>query len=355
MFRILFLLLLLSIAAVSGGSYWLYKNHLTAPLPLQKDLHYTVESGATLYQIAADLRAQGLFNYPAALAWVTLARYEKRAHLIKVGEYLIPKSTTPQQFLDILIAGKTIQYSLSFPEGWNFRQLMAAVRKHPKIAQTLGDIDNKTIMAKLGWGEMHPEGRFFPDTYFFPSGTTDVEFLQRAYKMMEKELMAAWENRRDDLPFNTPYEALILASIVEKETGVAEERPLIASVFVQRLKKNMLLQTDPTVIYALGAGFDGNIRKRDLKVKSPYNTYVNQGLPPTPIAMPGRAALQAAVNPVDSQALFFVAKGDGSHYFSATYREHQCAVIEFQLKDKSPRRYRSQCRKYPSCAVCRRP
>ncbi|OAD21585.1 aminodeoxychorismate lyase [Candidatus Thiomargarita nelsonii] len=355
MFRILFLLLLLSIAAASGGGYWLYKNHLTAPLPLQKDLHYTVESGATLHQIAADLRAQGLLNYPAALAWVTLARYEKRAHLIKLGEYLIPKSTTPQQLLDILIAGKTIQYSLSFPEGWNFRQLMAAVRKHPKIVQTLGDIDNKTIMAKLGWEEMHPEGRFFPDTYLFPTGTTDVEFLQRAYKMMEKELMAAWENRGDNLPFNTPYEALILASIIEKETGVGEERPLIASVFVQRLKKNMLLQTDPTVIYALGTAFDGNIRKRDLKVKNPYNTYVNKGLPPTPIAMPGRAALQAAVNPVDSQALYFVAKGDGSHYFSATYREHRCAVIEFQLKEKSPRRYRSQCRKYPSCAVCRRP
>jgi UPF0755 protein len=341
MFRILFLLLLLSIVAASGGGYWLYKNYLTAPLPLHKDLHYTVESGATLHQVAADLKAQGLLNYPAALAWVRLAHYQKRAPLIKAGEYLVPKSTTPQELLDIFIAGKTIQYSLSFPEGWNFQQLMAAVRKHPQIVQTLGD--NKSIMAKLGWGEMHPEGRFFPDTYLFPRGTTDVEFLQRAYKMMEKELMAAWDNRRDDLPLKTPYEALILASIIEKETGVAEERPLIASVFVRRLKKNMLLQTDPTVIYALGAAFDGNIRKRDLKVKSPYNTYVKKGLPPTPIAMPGRAALQAAVNPADSQALYFVAKGDGSHYFSATYQEHQCAVIEYQLKEKSSRR---QCRKY---------
>lgn len=354
MFRILFLLLLLFMTAVSSGGYWLYKYHLTAPFPLITDLRYTVEPNTTLSQIAIDLMDKRLLNYPTALAWVTLARWQKRAHKIKAGEYLIEVGTTPQQFLDDMIAGKTTQHSLTLPEGWNFQQVMTAVRQHPQLIPTLSkDDDPATIMAKLGWSNQHPEGRFYPDTYLFPTGTTDVEFLQRAYKMMKKELSAAWEKRSDNLPLNNAYEALILASIIEKETAVAEERPLIASVFVQRLKKNMLLQTDPTVIYALGDAYDGNIRKQDLKVNSPYNTYVKKGLPPTPIAMPGRAALQAAVSPAQDDALFFVAKGDGSHYFSDSYKEHECAVIEYQLKEKSPRRYRSRCRKYPSCAACR--
>ncbi len=340
--------------AISCGGYWLYKYRLTAPLPLYEDVRYTVPSNSTLRQVAIELMDEGLLDYPTALAWVSLARFQKKAHRIKAGEYLIEEGTTPQQLLDIMIAGKTIQHTLTIPEGWNFRQMMAAVRKHPELVQTLGDIDNAAIMAKLGWKKRHPEGRFYPDTYHFPTGTTDVKFLQRAYKIMETELKAAWEKRSDDLPLKTPYEALILASIIEKETGAAEERPLIARVFVRRLEKNMRLQTDPTVIYALGEAFDGNIRKRDLRIKNPYNTYVYKGLPPTPIAMPGRAAIHAAVNPVESDALYFVAKGNGSHQFSATYREHRCAVIEYQLKNKSPRRYRSQCRKYPRCAACRR-
>ncbi|RKZ38316.1 MAG: endolytic transglycosylase MltG [Gammaproteobacteria bacterium] len=353
MFRILFLLLLLFITAISCGGYWIYKYQLIAPLPLYDDLHYTVPPNATLRQVAIDLMDQGLMNYSTALAWFSLARWQKRAHLIKVGEYIIPKDTTPQQLLDILIAGKNIQYSLTIPEGWNFRQLIAAIHKHPNIVETLDNIKYQAIMAKLGWADQHPEGRFYPDTYFFPTGTTDVEFLQRAYKMMQKELKAVWEKRRDDLPLKTPYEALILASIVEKETAVVEERPLIAGVFVRRLEKKMRLQTDPTVIYGLGDAYNGNIRKSDLKRNNPYNTYLNKGLPPTPIAMPGRAALYAAVNPAEGDALFFVAKGNqGHHYFSATYKEHACAVIEYQLKGKSSR-YQSQCKKYPSCAACR--
>lgn len=339
MLRTLFLFLLLFMTAISCGGYWLYKYRLTAPLPLYEDVRYTVPSNSTLRQVAIELMDEGLLDYPTALAWVSLARFQKKAHRIKAGEYLIEEGTTPQQLLDIMIAGKTIQHTLTIPEGWNFRQMMAAVRKHPELVQTLGDIDNAAIMAKLGWKKRHPEGRFYPDTYHFPTGTTDVKFLQRAYKIMETELKAAWEKRSDDLPLKTPYEALILASIIEKETGAAEERPLIARVFVRRLEKNMRLQTDPTVIYALGEAFDGNIRKRDLRIKNPYNTYVYKGLPPTPIAMPGRAAIHAAVNPVESDALYFVAKGNGSHQFSATYREHRCAVIEYQLKNKSPRRF----------------
>ena len=354
MLRTLFLLLLLFITAATCGGYWIYKYHLTTPLPQYEDLRYTVPNNATLSQVAKDLMDKELLNYPVALAWFTLARYQKKAHLIKAGEYVIPKGTTPQQFLEIIISGKGVQHSLTIPEGWNFRKMMMAIRNHKHLVPTLNNLDNNAIMAKLGWPNQHPEGRFYPDTYFFPTGTTDVQFLRRAYKMMDRELKMVWKKRHDNLPLKTPLEALILASIVEKETALAEERPLIAGVFIRRLKRKMRLQTDPTVIYALGEKYDGNIRKRDLRVRSPYNTYVNRGLPPTPIAMPGRAALYAAVNPADGKALFFVAKGnDGSHYFSATNKEHECAVIEYQLKGKSPR-YKKQCRKYPSCAACRR-
>ncbi|HEW97571.1 MAG TPA: endolytic transglycosylase MltG, partial [Beggiatoa sp.] len=227
MLRTLFLFLLLFMTAISCGGYWLYKYRLTAPLPLYEDVRYTVPSNSTLRQVAIELMDEGLLDYPTALAWVSLARFQKKAHRIKAGEYLIEEGTTPQQLLDIMIAGKTIQHTLTIPEGWNFRQMMAAVRKHPELVQTLGDIDNAAIMAKLGWKKRHPEGRFYPDTYHFPTGTTDVKFLQRAYKIMETELKAAWEKRSDDLPLKTPYEALILASIIEKETGAAEERPLI--------------------------------------------------------------------------------------------------------------------------------
>jgi UPF0755 protein len=354
MLRFLFLLLVLFMTTFSAGAYWLYKYHLTAPMTLYEDLHYRVEPNSTLSEVAKNLMEDEIMDYPTALAWLTLARFQKRAHLIKAGEYLIPVGTTPQQFLDILIAGKAIQHTLTIPEGWNFRQMMTAIRQHPRLVHTLKVADNTAIMKTLGKPEQHPEGRFFPDTYHFPSRTTDVEFLQRAYHQMEIELETAWQKRQENLPITTPEEALILASIIEKETGVTEERPLIAKVFINRLKKNMLLQTDPTIIYGLGESFDGNLRTRDLKDKdNSYNTYVHEGLPPTPIALPGRASLLAAVNPVKSDALYFVAKGDGSHYFSRTYQEHKCAIIEYQLKGKSPRRYRSYCRKNPRCAACR--
>lgn len=354
MFRILFLLLLLFMAIVGGGGYWLYKYRLTVPLPLFNDIHYIVEPNVTLSEVAKNLMEKGLLDYPTALAWVNLARFQKRAHLIKAGEYRVPVGTTPQQLLDIMISGKTIQYTLTIPEGWNFYQLMTAVRAHPQLIQTLdGSSSDDVIMEKLGWPKQHPEGRFYPDTYLFPTRTTDVEFLQRAYKAMQAKLKAAWKQRDQDLPLKSPDEALVLASLIEKETAVAEERSLIAGVFIRRLKKNMLLQTDPTVIYALGKTFDGNIRKQDLKMDNPYNTYINKGLPPTPIAMPGKSALEAAVKPKSGDTLFFVAKGDGSHYFSTTYEEHECAVIEYQLKAKSLNRYYNQCKIYPNCAACR--
>lgn len=322
--------------------YGIYHYYLLAPLAITKELRYTLPTHSNLSQVAQELMQQELLNYPSALTWVILARVQNKAHKIRAGEYAIPVGTTPQALLEIFIEGKTIQYELTLVEGWNFHQIMSAIHAHPHLIHTLVGLDDAAIMAKLGWPHQHPEGRFFPDTYLFPTGTSDVTCLQRAYHKMTLELNAAWEKRRKNVPLKTPYDALILASIVEKETAVPNERPLIAGVFLQRLQKNMLLQTDPTVIYALGTHYDGNIRKQDLKIDNPYNTYVNPGLPPTPIAMPGRAALQATLNPNDTQALYFVAKGDGSHYFSASYAEHQCAIIEYQLKNELPGR----CKQY---------
>lgn len=338
--RTFILLIILLLTAAGSGGYWFYEYRLQTPLPLLNDWHYTLSPKTNLSQVAIDLIDKELLSYPAALTWVTLARLQGRAHQIKAGIYTIPVKTTPQEFLDILIKGKTSQNTLTIPEGWNFRQLVAALHNNQQLVHTLEGLNDTDIMARLGLSNQHPEGLFYPDTYYFPKGTTDLAFLQRAYEMMQAELTAAWAKRSSDLPFKKPYEALILASIVEKETGKAQERPLIAGVFVRRLKTGMRLQTDPTVIYALGTAFDGNIRKEDLNVDSPYNTYRNKGLPPTPIALPGRDALLAAVKPADGDSLYFVAKGDGSHYFSSTLSEHECAVLEYQLKNKAPERYK---------------
>lgn len=344
MIRTFILFILLVVIALGSGGFWIYQYRLNAPLPLLNDWHYTLRANTNLSQVAMDLMEQGLLDYPSALTWVTLARIRQEAHKIKAGEYAVSVGTTPQEFLDILISGKSVQYSLTIPEGWNFRQLMTAIHKHPNLRHTLKGLDDKAIMEKLGIPNQHPEGHFYPDTYLFPNRFSDIEFLQRAYRKMEKELTKAWNKRQKNLPLKTPEEALILASIIEKETGVAKERREIAGVFIRRLQKDMRLQTDPTVIYALGETFDGNIKKSDLKMDSPYNTYVNKGLPPTPIALPGRKALEAAVNPAKGKALFFVAKGNetGEHHFSASLSEHECAVDKYQRKKEIA----SHCRQF---------
>lgn len=350
--KIIIMLLILVIVAISAGGYWIYENQLKKPLPLFNELSYTIHPNMSLSKVAMELMDKGLMNYPTALTWVTLARIQEKARKIKAGEYAIPVNTTPLELLELFVNGKTVQHIFTFPEGWSFRQLMSAIHDSPYLVHTLKDLDSDEIMAKLGHPNQHPEGHFYPDTYHFPTGTTDVEFLQRAYKVMQNTLEDVWKQKNRDLPFDSPEEALILASIIEKETGKAEERPLIAGVFVRRLQKGMLLQTDPTVIYALAEKFDGDIRKKDLRIDSPYNTYRNKGLPPTPIAMPGRDALLAAVQPADGSELFFVAKGNGEHYFSSTLAEHECAVIAYQLKGKSSR-YDTQCKRYPNCWACR--
>jgi UPF0755 protein len=216
-------------------------------------------------------------------------------------------------------------------EGWTFRQLLSALRRHEAVRDTLDGLSDEAIMARLGYPGKHPEGRFLPETYQFPRGTSDLEFLRRAYDGMQRALAAAWQGRAEDLPLDSPHEALVLASIVEKETGLASERARIAGVFVRRLRRGMRLQTDPTVIYGLGEAFDGNLRRRDLAADTPYNTYTRAGLPPTPICLPGKAAIEAVMHPAHGTSLYFVARGDGSHQFSDTLEAHNRAVQKYQL------------------------
>ena len=314
-----------------GWAWMEYQEFRATPLRIpQGSLIYEVPRGATLAAVARDLEAAGLIGNAHYLAWY--GRYTGQAHRIRAGEYRLTDTLNPDALLALLVSGRSVQYQLTLLEGWNIRQVRAAVAAHEALKHTLAGVDDAELMARLGRPGEHPEGRFFPDTYHFTRGATDLQFLRRAMQKMDEELAAAWAARAEDLPISTPDEALILASIVEKETGQADERAQIAGVFARRLRKGMKLQTDPTVIYGLGEAFDGNIRRRDLRTDTPYNTYVRPGLPPTPICMPGREALQAAVRPAPGQSLYFVARGDGSHVFSATLKQHNAAVRKYQLK-----------------------
>jgi UPF0755 protein len=308
-----------------------YKNFHENPLILPPDgIVYNLKSGSSVTSLAADLAARGVIEKPILLR--LLARLTRQADQLKAGEYRIPSGTTPVELLQILVSGKVIQYPLTLVEGWTFRQVMAAVETHEALDHSLTGLTDQGIMQRLGHPEQHPEGRFYPDTYHFPRGESDVAFLKRAYRRMQRVLAGEWAQRAEGLPLETPDEALILASIVERETGLPEERARIAGVFIRRLQKGMLLQTDPTVIYGMGERFDGNIRRRDLETDTPYNTYTRKGLTPTPIAMPSGAAIRAVLHPEDGKALYFVATGDGGHHFSNTLKEHNRAVRKYQLK-----------------------
>ena len=263
-----------------------------------------------------------------------LGRDMDAARRLQAGEYILQQGLTPQTLLQQLVDGKVTQYELTLIEGHSFREMLLRIRDDPVLTQTLTNETDAGIMEKLGHPDQHPEGRFLPDTYYFTRGMTDIDFLARAWQAMHDQLTLAWEEREAGLPFETPDEALILASIVEKETGAVEERPIIAGVFVRRLQKGMRLQTDPTVIYGMGEAYDGNIRKRDLLKDTPYNTYTRAGLPPTPIAMPGVDAIHAVLHPAKGKSLYFVAMGEGKHYFSNTLKQHNLAVDKFQKKKK---------------------
>lgn len=324
------------VIAASVALAWVgmeYNVFRKTPLNIpQEGLTYEIKPGMTLTSVSKDLAQQGVLSNSRYMRW--MARFQNKADKIKVGEYAFPVNTTPVSFLEKIIAGQVIQYSLTIVEGWNFRQLIETVNSNDNLVHTLGGLDSRQVMAKLGYADQHPEGRFYPDTYLFPRNTTDVDFLRRAYDAMDKKLDTEWQQRLGALPFETAYEALILASIVEKETAVPSERKAIAGVFVRRLEKNMRLQTDPTVIYGMGEKYNGNIKLSDLKRDTPYNTYRRKGLPPTPIAMPGGASINAALHPREGSELYFVARGDGSHEFSSTLDQHNNAVIKYQLKGK---------------------
>jgi UPF0755 protein len=321
------LILLGSAAAVAHFYLFLQRPVLAAG----ESQIYEIRPGTSLRKIALGLERRGILRH--SLYWLLLAQLEGKAHSIKAGEYQLGGPLTPQTLLDRLVAGSTRQFSLTLVEGWTFKQVMHAVAGHPAIKHTLRD--DVGLMTRLGKPGVHPEGWFFPDTYHFPRGTTDLQFLRRSHEAMKEHLYQIWKTRDADLPLRMPYEALILASIVEKETALPDERSLVAAVLLSRLKKGMRLQTDPTVVYGLGNRYDGDIRGRDLRLDTPYNTYTRKGLPPTPIAMPGKAALEAAVHPAQTDALFFVAKRGGGHRFSATYEEHRRAVSAYQLGGKA--------------------
>ena len=334
MSRLLYRLLAVLVLAATVGGGWLWNDYrlfLHTPMT-DTALNYTLEPGANLTGVAQDLAQRGLLDKPRYL--LLHARLQGNAHRIGAGEYRIEAGATPAEFYRQLVEGRVVQHALTIVEGWTFRQMIAAVNAHPQIKHTLLDASDAQIMAAIGHGGEHPEGRFLPDTWHFPHGMSDVEFLRRAYTGMQTFLTQEWPTRDVGLPLKTPYEALILASIVEKETGLASERAEIAGVFVRRLQRRIRLQTDPTVIYGMGERYKGNIRRRDLKRDTPYNTYRRHGLPPTPIALPGRAAIRAVLHPAAGDALYFVARGDGSHYFSATLEEHNRAVIKYQLKGR---------------------
>lgn len=308
-----------------------FNNFIDIPLKIPAEGEvYELRPGSTVSTLANDLHKMGYLDKPLYLR--LLARWDGSAKKIKAGEYQFSAGMNPRDVLNLLTSGKVMSYSLTLVEGWNLKQVLQAVGQHPALTQTLKDLTPTEIMKELGYPDEHPEGRFLPDTYRFPRGTTDTAFLRRAHEAMRKILEREWPERQEGLPLKTTYEALILASIVEKETGLASERPAIAGVFIRRLKKGMKLQTDPTVIYAMGDEYKGNIRRRDLKRDSPYNTYVHKGLTPTPISMPGADAIRSVLHPEDGKTLYFVARGDGSHQFSATLKEHNQAVRKYQLK-----------------------
>lgn len=326
---LLFLLAVLSGAVLLG--YADLRAFADRPLLLPEDQQtVTLGPGEAPRQLFHRLEERGLLDRPARYLEL-LARLDGSSLNLRAGEYRLEKGATPNTLLAILMSGQVVQYSVTIVEGWTADQMLAAVRRLEWIDPVLDGLEWPEIMARLGQPEEHPEGRFLPDTYMFPRGVSDLDVLRRAMASMTRVLEAEWEGRSEGLPLDSAYEALILASIVEKETAVPAERGEVAGVFVRRLEKEMKLQTDPTVIYGMGEAFDGNIRRKDLRSDTPYNTYTRFGLPPTPIALPGRAAIHASLHPDPGETLYFVSRGDGTHHFSVTYEEHERAVRKYQL------------------------
>ena len=316
--------MLLGIALGGAAYWWLHQPLDLGPEPLE----LAIEPGTTPRGVARDVVAAGVKTDARLLyAWFRVSGQDRA---IKAGNYELPPGTTPISLLQKLARGEEALRALTLVEGWNWRQVRQALAKEEQLKHDAAALTDEALMAQLGRPGVAPEGRFFPDTYTYAKGSSDIALLRRAMHAMDRHLEAAWAQRATDTPLKSADEALTLASIVEKETGKASDRGQIAGVFVNRLRVGMLLQTDPTVIYGLGEKFDGNLRKRDLQTDTPWNTYTRAGLPPTPIAMPGKASLLAAVQPQATRALYFVAKGDGTSHFSASLEEHNRAVNRYQ-------------------------
>jgi UPF0755 protein len=319
-------LLLPLLLVLAGFGYYAYR-----PMPLPAaPFEFELKQGGHLKSVSHELLQAGLLEHDWTFVW--LARLLGKSDHIQAGYYVLEHPVTPLELLNMFSRGEVIQRKLSVIEGWTFRQFRDALNTNPDLRHLTSDLTDAEILQRIGATETHPEGLFFPDTYRFAAGTRDLVIFKRAYQTMQQRLQVAWAARDTGLPLQTPYQALILASIVEKETGTPGDRTMIAGVFVNRLRKGMLLQTDPTVIYGLGEKFDGNLRKRDLLTDNAYNTYRRRGLTPTPIALPGLAALQATLHPAHTDALYFVSRGDGSSQFSSTLVAHNRAVNRYQLK-----------------------
>jgi len=307
-------------------SYRFMQSAMNLP---EAGMQYQFSKGSSASKLVSDLKHKNIIDKPFYFkVWGKLSGKTKK---LQAGEYIFENGLTPFQLLNKMSKGDVKLYAFTIIEGWSFKQLLAAINADKNLIHKINTKDYKLIMSELGFSNQHPEGRFYPDTYRYPAGTTDIQFLRRAYEQMSSHLDNEWNNRAKGLPLKNKYEALTLASIVEKESAAPSERPVIAGVFVNRLNKNMRLQTDPTVIYGIGDKYKGDIRFRHLREDTPYNTYTRKGLPPTPIAMPGLEAIRAALNPDPTEYLYFVATGEnGEHYFSSTNAEHQRAVTKYQ-------------------------
>ncbi|QPG63019.1 endolytic transglycosylase MltG [Pseudomonas sp. BIGb0427] len=320
-----------------GYSAWKVKSALEQTLHVTQEQLLDVPTGTTPNRMFYRMQNDGVLEdaFWLRLYW----RFNMAGVPLHTGEYRMTPGMTVRELFEVWRRGDVVQYTLTLVEGWNFRQVRAALARHEKIKKTIDGLSDAEVMDKLGHPGVFPEGRFFPDTYRFVRGMSDVEFLQQAYARLEEVLAKEWAERSSDVPYRDPYQALIMASLVEKETGVPQERGQIAGVFVRRMRIGMLLQTDPTVIYGMGERYNGKITRADLREPTPYNTYTNAGLPPTPIAMVGREAIHAALNPTPGSSLYFVARGDGSHVFSDDLDAHNSAVREYQIKRRAD--YRS--------------
>ncbi len=319
---VLLLFLLLPIAAGLGV-------YALRPLPLPgTPFVFELKQGSSLTAMARQMHQAGLLEQEPLFIW--FVRLLGKSGQLQAGSYALEQSVSPLELLRVISEGQVSQRRFGVIEGWTFRQMREALNSNPDVMHDSLSLSDGEILQRIGAPESQPEGLFFPDTYHFATGSSDFSIFRRAYLTMQRHLQEGWAAREANLPLQTPYQALILASIVEKETGTPSDRAMIAGVFINRMRIGMLLQTDPTVIYGLGPNFDGNLHKHDLQTDTPYNTYTRGGLTPTPIALPGRAALEAVLHPAKTKALYFVARGDGSSYFSSSLNEHNRAVNKYQ-------------------------